>query len=183
MEFSLYTIILNEKHTAVPPLPAFPLPTQIPDSCWPKNVLFASWTTWTQNIQYSTIKPSGLGQQCRRRTSWIKSFMIYWPIKWISGHLVQVDEQLAAVFKCGTDTVSSTASCGGLLLQQPLERLSIGGEHTGGAQLLCVWETPQQPGGRKRFITLSWLPTFWIFIIISRPIQFHYINTWFTSPL
>lgn len=73
-----------------------------------------------------------------------------WPVKGVGGHLVQVYEELAAVFECGADAVSRAAPRSRFLLQQPLERLSVGGEHTGRTQLLCVGETAQQPGGRNR---------------------------------
>lgn len=75
-------------------------------------------------------------------------FLTDWPVKRVCSHLVQVDKELAAVFQGGTHTVSSAASAGGLVFQQPLEGLSVGGEHTRGSQLLSVWEAAQEPEGK-----------------------------------
>lgn len=73
----------------------------------------------------------------------------HWPVERVGGHLVQVDKELAAVFERGADAVSGAPSGGGLVLQQPLEGLSVGGEHSCGTQLLSVGETTQQPAGEK----------------------------------
>ena len=55
------------------------------------------------------------------------------------------------MFEGGADAVPGAAPRGGLLLQEPLEGLGVGGEHGGGAQLLGVRETAQQPvAGRRR---------------------------------
>lgn len=143
----------EERHTAVPPTLHLHTHRHIhrPPSAshdWLKFLTHFNLDSkhWNKNHQFSPVFVP------LYRITWIKTsyiFMIYWPIKWISSHLVQVDEQLAAVLECGTDAVSSAASCGGLILQQPLEWLSVGGEHAGGPQLLYVWETPQQPGTNR----------------------------------
>lgn len=66
------------------------------------------------------------------------------PVKGVCGHFVQEDEELGAVSEGGTHAV---ATGGALLLQKPLEGLRVGREDGGGAQLLGVGETAQQPGG------------------------------------
>lgn len=47
----------------------------------------------------------------------------------------------------GTDAVPYAAPGDGLVLQQPLEGLRVGGEDARGAELLGVREAAQQPAG------------------------------------
>ena len=68
------------------------------------------------------------------------------PVEGVGGHLMKVDEELAAVFEGGADVVPGPAPCS-VVLQQPQEGLGVGREHSRDSNLLGLRETTQQPEG------------------------------------